>query len=268
MVKGASADVLDTALETLRNIAQIIVILLVFQVLVLRKRVPNVRRVVVGFGFVVVGLTLFVVGLEEALFPLGRAMAEQLTDPEFILGSPTPGDDAIAWWQYYWVYAYAASIGFAAAIAEPALIAVSLKASDVSGGAIRPTALRIAVAIGAGAGVAVGALRIVTDAPLYIIVAVGYAVVIVQTGFARKTIVPLAYDSGGATTSTVTVPIVTALGLGLASIVPGRSELVDGFGMIALAALFPIIAVLAHAQLSDRRSQSRGRHRGDPGSAP
>jgi hypothetical protein len=125
-----------------------------------------------------------------------------------------------------------------------------MKANTVSGGAIGVWGLRVAVAIGAGVGVSLGCFRIITGLPLHYFIAAGYLVVIAQTAMAPKLIVPLAYDSGGVTTSTVTVPLVTALGLGLAEAVPGRSPLLDGFGLVAFAALFPIISVLAYGQLA------------------
>lgn len=246
------------------DVLPIIVILGVFQFAILRRPVAHPARVALGFGLVLLGLTLFVVGLEEALFPLGRSMAEQLTDPVFVAG--TTDAESIAWWEYYWVYAFAACIGFAAVIAEPALIAVALKAEEVSAGAIRSWPLRIAVALGVSLSVALSALRIVTGAPLFVFMIVGYALVITQTAFAPKAIVPLAYDSGGVTTSTVTVPLVTALGLGLAAAVPGRTELADGFGLIALAALFPMISVMTYAQISERVARNgRTRTAGDSG---
>ena len=137
-----------------------------------------------------------------------------------------------------------------AALAEPALIAVSIKANSVSGGAIGFWGLRVAVAIGVGVGVSLGCFRIISGLPLHYFIAAGYLVVILQTIVAPKIIVPLAYDSGGVTTSTVTVPLITALGLGLAEAVPGRSPLLDGFGLVAFASLFPIISVLAYGQLA------------------
>ncbi len=246
--------------DTVRDVLPIVVILGVFQFVLLRRPFARPARTAVGLALVVVGLTLFVIGLEEALFPLGRSMAEQLTDPSFVAGSADA--DGIPWWRYYWVYAFAASIGFAATVAEPSLIAVALKAEDVSGGAVSAWPLRIAVAIGVAAAVSLGALRIVIGIPLYALVIGGYTIVIAQTAFAPKAIVPLAYDSGGVTTSTVTVPLVAALGLGLASAVPGRSELIDGFGLIALASLFPVITVMGYAQISELLARSaRGRRR-------
>ena len=141
-------------------------------------------------------------------------------------------------------------------MAEPSLIAVAMKANTVSGGAISRVGLRVAVATGAGIGVALGCLRVITGVPLPYFVAAGYLVVIVQTMTAPKEIIPLAYDSGGVTTSTVTVPLVAALGLGLADAVPGRSPLIDGFGLIALTAMLPIISVLAYGQLAILRGRN------------
>jgi Protein of unknown function (DUF1538) len=250
-------SVVVLALETIRDVLPIAATVVVFQALVLRRRLANPRRLAVGFAYVLAGLTLFVVGLDEALFPVGRTMAEQLTDPTFLVGDQAASGVPIPWSEYYWVYAFAAAVGFATTIAEPALIAISLKAEEVSGGTIRSWPLRVAVAIGVGASVALGAFRIVTGTPLEVYMIVGYFVVVVQTVFARRTIVPLAYDSGGVTTSTVTVPLVTSLGLGLASTVPGRSPLLDGFGLIALASLFPMITVMGYAQLSDLRERRR-----------
>jgi hypothetical protein len=260
-VSGA-VSVLETTLTTLRDVLPIAVTLVAFQTLVLRRPLANPRRLAVGFAYVLAGLALFVVGLERALFPLGRTMAEQLTDRSFLLGEEAARSGASAeWWDYYWVYLFAAAIGFATTIAEPSLIAVSLKAQDVSGGAVGAVHLRIAVALGVAASVALGALRIVTGIPLPALMIGGYLVVVVQTVFAPKTIVPLAYDSGGVTTSTVTVPLVTAHGLGLASSVPGRSALVDGFGLIALASLFPLITVRGYAQVSALRARRQQRRR-------
>ena len=242
-------DLARTLLSTLFDVAPIAAILVGFQVGVLRKRIPNLRRVLLGCGYVVLGLAFFLFGLEHALFPLGEQMARQLTDPEFMGFNLSGG--APDWHDYYWVYVFAFAIGFATTIAEPSLIAVALKAREVSGGAVGSWGLRIAVAVGVAASLALGTVRIVTGTPLHLYMIVGYMVVVVQTFFAPRMIVPLAYDSGGVTTSTVTVPLVTALGLGLASSVPGRSALLDGFGLIALASLFPMITVMGYAQVSD-----------------
>lgn len=253
---------MDLALNAIRFIAgsaidvlPIALFLFAFQRLVIGGPMPNRNRILVGFGFVVVGLGLFLVGLEQTLFPLGRLMAQQLTDPNFLLRGGALSVSALTWQDFYWVYIFAAAIGFATTMAEPALIAVSMKANNVSAGAIGVLGLRIAVAIGVGVGVSLGCFRIITGLPLHYFIAGGYLVVILQTLVAPKLIVPLAYDSGGVTTSTVTVPLVTALGLGLAEAVPGRSPLLDGFGLVAFASLFPIIAVLAFGQLSVLRER-------------
>jgi len=240
--------------STIRDVLPIGLLLVFFHVFVLRQSIPNLKRSLVGFGYVIAGLALFLVGLEEALFPLGELMAVQLTDTSF-LGAAADEATDIPWWRYYWIYIFAAAIGFSTTVAEPALIAVSLKANEASGGALSSWGLRIAVAIGVSISIALGAFRIVTGTPLAIYMVIGYLIVVVQTYFAPKMIVPLAYDSGGVTTSTVTVPLVTALGLGLASTVPGRSPLIDGFGLIALASLFPMITVMGYAQLSQRRNR-------------
>ena len=137
----------------------------------------------------------------------------------------------------------------------PTSRSVAIKAKEVAGGAISIWGLRIAVAIGAGLGIALGTFRIVTGAPLHYFIITGYVIVIIQTAFAPKSIIALAYDSGGVTTSTVTVPLVAALGLGLASTVPGRSALLDGFGLIAFTCLFPIITVMGYAQISEWRQK-------------
>ncbi|MBT6119448.1 MAG: DUF1538 domain-containing protein [Rhodospirillaceae bacterium] len=267
------AALIDALLGTLADVLPIAAILAFFQFVVLRRPIPNPRRVLTGFAYVLTGLALFLVGLEEALFPLGKIMAAQLTDPTFVYGEAA-GDGSVVWWRYYWVYIFAAAIGFSTTVAEPSLIAVSLKANEASGGSLNPWGLRIAVAIGVAASIAVGALRIVTGTPLVLYMVVGYLVVIIQTMLAPKAIIPLAYDSGGVTTSTVTVPLVTALGLGLASTVPGRSALLDGFGLIALASLFPIVTVMGYAQLAEWRSRQkppktragpRGSEPGNPG---
>lgn len=236
-------------LETFFDILPIVIILFGFQFLVIRKRVKDLKKVLIGMLYVVIGITFFLVGLEEALFPIGRSMAEQLTAPVF-LQSVRVTTGALQWQDYYWVYLFAFAIGAGTTIAEPALIAVAMKANEVSGGAISVWGLRVAVAIGVAVGLALGSYRIVVGVPMYYFIISGYVIVVIQTFFSPKLIVPLAYDSGGVTTSTVTVPLVAALGLGLAETVPGRSPLIDGFGLIAFASLCPIISVMAYAQLS------------------
>lgn len=244
-------DFTGVVFATLRDVLPIAAIIFGFQIFVLRRPIANLRRVIVGFAFVLIGLALFLQGLEQALFPLGRLMAEQLTDPAFIYGSVENFTGTVHWLDYYWVYLFAVAIGFSTTIAEPSLMAVAMKANEVSGGSIGIWGLRIAVAIGVAVGIGLGTFRIVTGYPLQWFIIVGYFVVVIQTYFAPRLIVPLAYDSGGVTTSTVTVPLVAALGLGLAETVPGRNALMDGFGLIAFASLFPIMSVMAYAQMSE-----------------
>lgn len=249
-METGAAQITGILLGTLKDVAPIAGLLLFFQLVVLRRPLPHPGRLVFGFGLVTLGLALFLIGLERALFPLGKVMAAQLTDPGFI----APGqaaDIALHWWQYGWVYAFAFLIGFSTTIAEPSLIAVALKAEEASAGRLSPWGLRIAVALGVAISIALGAFRIISGTSLAIYMIIGYCIVIAQTLRAPRAIIPLAYDSGGVTTSTVTVPLVTALGLGLASTVPGRSPLIDGFGLIALASLFPMMTVMAYAQLAD-----------------
>ena len=235
---------------TFFDVLPIAIIIFGFQFLVIRKRVKNLKQVLTGMLYVLVGITFFLLGLEQALFPVGRSMAEQLTNPEFLQSVRlTVGE--LQWQDYYWVYIFAFAIGAGTTIAEPALIAVAMKANEVSGGAIGVWGLRVAVAVGVAFGLALGSYRIVVGAPMHYFIIVGYVIVVIQTFFSPKLIVPLAYDSGGVTTSTVTVPLVAALGLGLAETVPGRSPLIDGFGLIAFASLCPIISVMAYAQLSE-----------------
>jgi hypothetical protein len=240
-----------TVLGMVRDVLPIAVILIGFQVFILKRPIHNPARVFVGLIFVLAGLALFLEGLELALFPLGRMMAAQLTSPSFVMGDGAEAILEFVWTDYFWVYVFAAAIGFATTVAEPALIAVSLKANQVSGGTITVNGLRFAVAVGVAAGVALGTFRIVTGTPLHWYIICGYVVVMIQTAVAPKAIIPLAYDSGGVTTSTVTVPLVAALGLGLAETIPGRSPLMDGFGLIAFASLFPMITVMAYAQISE-----------------
>lgn len=242
---------LQTLLATITDVMPIAAIIFGFQIFVIRKPIPNLKKVLIGFFYVLLGLSLFLMGLEQALFPLGRLMADQLTNPEFIYQGVSTAKQVIHWQDYYWVYIFAFAIGFSTTIAEPSLIAVALKANEVSGGSIGTWGLRIAVAIGVAAGISLGSYRIVTGLPIHYFIIVGYIVVVIQTFYAPKIIVPLAYDSGGVTTSTVTVPLVAALGLGLAETVPGRSVLIDGFGLIAFASLFPIMSVMAYAQITD-----------------
>ncbi len=241
-------DFANVLMVTVRDVLPILLLIVGFQLFVLRQPIPYLRRLVLGGVYLVVGLALVLVGLEKALFPVGKIMAAQLSDPSFLGGDTgaTPGD----WTAYGWIYLFAALIGFSTTIAEPSLLAVALKAREVSGGVISQWGLRVTVAVGVAAGIALGTFRIVTGTPLVIYILVGYAIVVLQTFTAPKKIIALAYDTGGVTTSTVTVPLVTALGLGLADTVPGRNPALDGFGLIAFASLFPIVSVLGYTQIT------------------
>lgn len=231
-------------LATARDVIPVLALLVFFQRVVLRRPIPRFGRIMFGFCLVLVGMTCFLGGLDLALFPLGRNMALQLVEA-------VQSGGATEWAAYGWIYLFAFLVGFSTTIAEPSLIAVAHKAEDASRGAVSSWGLRIAVALGVAIGIGLGTFRIVTGTPLYMYILVGYVVVAIQTFFAPKMIIPLAYDSGGVTTSTVTVPLVAALGLGLASNIPGRSPVLDGFGLIAFASLFPIIAVLGYAQMAE-----------------
>lgn len=248
------SDFSKILIATCRDVLPIIILIVGFQLLVLRQPIPHLRRLVIGGVYVVIGLALFLAGLEKALFPLGKIMATQLSDPAFIYGAGEVVNVA-DWKAYGWVYLFAAMIGFATTIAEPSLIAVAYKANEVSAGTISQWGLRITVALGVAFGISLGTFRIITGTPLYFYILIGYMIVIVQTLFAPKSIIPLAYDSGGVTTSTVTVPLVAALGLGLSATVPGRNPALDGFGLIAFASLFPIITVMGYAQIMHWRTQ-------------
>lgn len=240
----------ETLFSTLFDVFPIVCIILGFQLGVLRQPISNIKRIIFGFFYVLLGLTLFLMGLEMALFPLGESMAIQLTTAAFLFGEGAVMPETVPWDHYYWVYLFAVAIGFSTAVAEPSLIAVAMKAEQVSGGAISANGLRFTVAFGVAAGLSLGCYRIISGDPLHYYIIAGYCLVVFQTFYAPAFIVPLAYDTGGVTTSTVTVPLVASLGLGLAGAVPGRSPLIDGFGLIAFANLFPIISVLGYAHLN------------------
>jgi hypothetical protein len=234
---------------TVLDVLPIIGVVFGFQFLVVRQKLDNFPRIVGGFVMVVVGLAVFLVGLDRALLPIGDIMAGQLVAEDF-LPALAAGRER-HWSDFYWVYLFAFAIGASTTIAEPALIAVSMKAAQISGGTLNAFWLRVAVAIGMAFGISLGAWRIVTGLPFYWFVLAAYGLVILQTCLAPRNIIPLAYDSGGVTTSTITVPIIAALGIGLASAIPGRDPVLDGFGMIALACLFPIITVMGYAQIAE-----------------
>lgn len=227
--------------ETFWAVAPIAAILFIFQLGILRQKIPHLKRIITGFILVWIGLTFLIIGLEKALFPLGKIMATQLTSNDLV-------SDPLNWYDYYWVYIFAGCIGFATTIAEPSLLAVAIKANQVSGGFIKVKTLRIIVAIGVAIGIALGSFRIVAGLPLHYFIIGGYILVLIQTYFSPKNLIALAYDTGGVTTSIVTVPIIAALGLGLSTAIDGRNPLTDGFGLIAFASLFPIMSVLAYVQ--------------------
>lgn len=221
---------IETLLHSICDVLPVVVVILVFYWGVLRKKIENFGRRSAGFGLVVLGLYVFVIGLEMGLFPVGETLATELALSNNL----------------WLIYSFSFAVGFATTIAEPALTAIARKAEEISDGSIQQNILRIFVAIGVGIGILMGAYRIIQgDSIVYYIIA-GYAVVIVMTCFAPRTIIPIAYDSGGVTTSTITVPLVAAFGLGLATTIPGRDPLIDGFGLIAFASLFPMIAVLGY----------------------
>jgi hypothetical protein len=234
--------------QTLKDVAPVVGLFVFFQFIVLKQAVPQPRKVVLGIILVILGLTLFLMGLEKALFPVGQIMAKQLSSPDFLEASY---HDPESWLAYYWIYIFAAVIGFSTSIAEPSLIAVAMKAHEISGGAISQRGLRLTVACGVAIAMILSTFRIVSGTPLYVFILISYFLVLVLTIFAPRHLIALAYDVGGVTTSTVTVPIVAALGLGLSSMVPGRNPATDGFGMVALACLFPVIAVLAYGTFTE-----------------
>ena len=223
-----------------RDLAPIVIVIALFQTLVLRQPFPELVSVLAGLALVIVGLAFFVLGLDIGLFPLGEALAEEFARKGSL----------------FWLLVFAFALGFGTTVAEPALIAVTregAKAAAEAGlienipAAIQRYALhvRLTVALSVGAAIVLGVLRILRGWSLPMIVVGGYVLVMLMTVFAPKEIVGLAYDLGGVTTSTVTVPLVTALGVGLARTIRGRDPLTDGFGLIALASLTPMIFVMA-----------------------
>lgn len=236
----------STVLAAGLSLLPIAVIVIAFQTVAIRKPFVHLKRMLAGFILVILGIAFFLEGLELALLPLGKLMAAQLTAPAFL----APQTGAAVAPTYRWIFAFAGCIGLATTLAEPALLAIALKAQQISGGTINAWGLRLAVSLGVASGAALGAFRIVTGIELHYLLATGYGIVILQALFAPRLIIALAFDAGPATTSTITVPLLTALGLGLAAAVPGRNPLLDGFGLIAIAGLCSTITVLAYAQLA------------------
>jgi len=235
---------LKTIASSARDLAPIAIVIAFFQLFILQQPIPNMDDIVIGSILVVVGLTFFVYGLEMGLFPIGESMAFAFAKKGSV----------------FWMLTFAFCLGFGTTIAEPALIAVSKKAARIAaqGGVIELTdaaikqyaqGLKFTVAFSVGLAAVVGVLRIIKGWPLQWIIMGGYVLVVCMTMVAPKEIIGIAYDSGGVTTSTITVPLMTALGIGLASSIKGRNPMLDGFGLIALASLTPMIFVMAYGML-------------------
>jgi hypothetical protein len=234
----------NSLFDSFRDLLPIIVVIAFFQFAVLQQPIPNFGEIAIGILFVVIGLTLFVQGLNMGLFPIGESMAYAFASKGNI----------------FWLLCFAFALGFGTTIAEPALIAVAEEAALVAatGGMIvdDPQAresyaegLRYTVAFSVGIAIMIGVFRIVMGWPIQYLIVIGYSGVVIMTIFAPKEIIGIAYDSGGVTTSTITVPLVTALGVGLASSIKGRNPMVDGFGLIAFASLTPMIFVMGYGML-------------------
>ncbi len=235
---------LQSLLGSSYDLLPIVVVIGFFQLAVLQQPIPNLVEILIGSFFVLIGLTLFVQGLEMGLFPLGESLAFA-----FAKKGSLP-----------WLLLFAFALGFGTTVAEPALIAVAQEAATVAaeGSVIEATVqsredyafgLRLTVALSVGFAIVIGVLRIVRGWPVQYLIIGGYLGVIVMTLFAPPEIIGIAYDSGGVTTSTITVPLVTALGVGLASSIRGRNPMIDGFGLIAFASLTPIIFVMAYGMM-------------------
>ncbi|RDH82109.1 MAG: DUF1538 domain-containing protein [endosymbiont of Escarpia spicata] len=231
-------------LDSIRDLLPIIAVIAFFQTLVLQQPIPNLGSLLFGTLLVVIGLSMFIHGLKIGLFPLGEAMAWDFAKK----GSVT------------WLLAFAFSLGFGTTIAEPALIKIAEEASEVAavGGMIAnniesmedyASGLRFTVAFSVGLAIVIGVLRIIKGWPVQYLIMGGYLGVVIMTAFAPREIIGIAYDSGGVTTSTITVPLVTALGIGLASSIKGRNPMTDGFGLIAFASLTPMIFVMGYGIL-------------------
>ncbi|WP_279348245.1 DUF1538 domain-containing protein [Vibrio qingdaonensis] len=231
-------------LSSLKDLMPIIIVVLFFQLVVLQEPLPNVLSILFGLFLVVLGLTFFVFGLEMGLFPIGESMAQAFARKGSV----------------FWLVLFAFCLGFGTTIAEPALTAVSAEAAEVAaeGGMIALTeesmqsyamGLRLSVAFSVGLAIVLGVIRILKGWPIHWIIIGGYIGVVVLTGFAPEYIIGVAYDSGGVTTSTITVPLVTALGVGLASTIKGRNPMLDGFGLIAFASLLPMMFVMVYGMV-------------------
>lgn len=223
------------------DLAPIIFVIVFFQAVVIRQPLPQIGEILAGLVLVILGLALFVEGLEIALFPIGENMAQALSQKGSLI----------------WLLLFAFLLGFSTTVAEPALIAVANKAADIAvrGGLLEndpkvvssyATGLRLSVAFSVGFAILLGVLRILLGWPIHVMIIGGYILVMIITLFAPKEIIGIAYDAGGVTTSTITVPLVTALGVGLATVIRGRNPMLDGFGLIAFASLLPMIFVMGY----------------------
>lgn len=231
-------------LGSTRDLLPIIAVILFFQLLVLQQPLPDLMNLLVGLGAVILGLTFFIFGLEMGLFPIGESMAYDFARKGSV----------------WWLLIFAFALGFGTTVAEPALIAVAGEAAAVAAAANMIEAsdeaqaayadgLRLSVALAVGFAIVLGVLRILKGWPIHWMIIIGYVLVVIMTALAPKEIIGLAYDSGGVTTSTITVPLVTALGVGLASSIKGRNPMLDGFGLIAFASLLPMIFVMAYGMI-------------------
>jgi len=216
--------------EILRDILPIVLVITFFQLAVLKQPFPHLSSVLGGMVLAVIGLFLFTGGLRLGLFPLGESLAYQFARKGSL----------------FWLMAFAFTLGYTTTVAEPALFAVAMKAQEISGGQLHQFWVRTVVAAAVGVAIALGVLRLILGHPIHYYIIGGYALIVVVTYFAPREVIGLAYDSGGVTTSTVTVPLVAALGVGLATTIEGRNPLVDGFGLIALASLTPILFVMLY----------------------
>ncbi|CAA6801687.1 MAG: FIG01183065: hypothetical protein [uncultured Sulfurovum sp.] len=226
-------------LGVIKDVAPILIVIFFFQYAIIKKSVPYLPKIIVGIVMVILGLDAFIVGLEMGLFPIGESIAFALT---------SMGNNGL-------IYLFAFLIGFSTTMAEPALLAIAIKAEEISEGNIKQNVLRFVVALGVAIGIALGAYRLVSGDQIHYYIIAGYSIVILLTYFAPKYIIPIAYDSGGVTTSTVTVPLVAALGLGLAQNIEGRDPLIDGFGLIAFASLFPMLTVMGYGIYGDYKKR-------------
>lgn len=235
---------LRNLLSNVSDLAPLVFVIAFFELIVLHQPIPNLFEVLVGFVFVLAGLTLFIRGLELGLFPLGESMAHAFARKGSV----------------FWLIVFAFSLGFGTTVAEPALIAVSQEASEIAAAAdvVADTddaresyaiGLRLTVALSVGIAIVLGVIRILKGWPIHFMIAGGYVLVVIMTVIAPREIISIAYDSGAVTTSTITVPLVTALGVGLASSLKDRNPMLDGFGLIAFASLTPIIFVMVYGLL-------------------